>query len=99
MNTENSPIEHLDDADEVVILMTEKSKLDTLNKIGYDIDEDGYIVDNTTKKQILIENEPIKYTEPGLAISNGGSHVFTRNAVDYARHLAKKNKLNFIANE
>ncbi len=89
----------LNDADEIVILMTEKSKLEILKKIGYDIDEEGYIIDSDSKKYILKDNEPIKYTEPGLAVSNGGSHVFTRNAADYAKFLAQKNKLKFVASE
>ncbi len=81
---------------EISIIITPFNRDRILKKIGYDIDNAGFLVDERSKEVVKAEDDkPINVdTDPTFALI-GGSHNFVRNIAGYSNYLASRGSLKF----
>ena len=73
------------------VLATNELKKEILTRIGYRLDEEGYLIDTKTGQRVQTEDgrevNLDKDKEVGVVT---GSHIFVRNVAGYAHVLTKK---------
>jgi hypothetical protein len=82
---------------DVNLLITPFDKEETLEKMGYSIDKEGFLIDIRTKKRVTAEdNKEINVKEDkNFALISGSSHVFVRNVAGFSQYLAERGLLKF----
>jgi len=84
----------------ITLLLTSHQKRDFLKEIGFDIDEEGYIIDPKTKERVKTkEGRPINVFEDKSFGLIGGSIEFFKDIVDYSRILTERNRVKVVARE
>jgi hypothetical protein len=71
------------------------NRVKILEKVGYAIDSEGFIIDSKTKRRVKAETDrkPINIKKDKKFALIAGSHIFVRNVVDYSRYLEEKGRL------
>ncbi len=81
---------------EITVVITPFNRDRILKKIGYDIDDAGFLVDKRSKEVVKAEDGKSINVEadPTFALI-GGSHHFVRNIAGYSDFLASRGSLKF----
>ena len=75
----------------VTLFLPHQQKMKFLRECGFDVDEEGYIIDSETGKRVLTsEGEEINIHEDKSFGIVGGSLEFFKDIVDYSLILTKK---------
>ncbi len=77
---------------ELTVYFDQKTRIETLVKIGYSIDKEGFLVDEKTKQRVKISGIELKPDDIKGVMA--GSHILIRNIGDLAEELARRNELN-----
>lgn len=81
---------------DINLIVTEEERKRILEKIGYGIDNEGFLIDSKTKERIKAEDGlEINIKEDKKLALISGSHNFVRNVAGFSQLLAEKNALNF----
>jgi len=81
--------------EEINLIVTNEKRREILEKIGYSVDDEGYLVDKNTEKRITAEDGLyINVNNDKKMALMGGTHNFVRNIAGFSQYLANKNALN-----
>ena len=76
---------------DIALLVSPSKMRKYLEKIGYTIDEEGFIIDKETGKRVKAEDgEEINIDEDREFAIISGTHTFIRNVAGYSHLLTKK---------
>ena len=86
--------EHLDEADEVEIIAGEEAMKLMIQALGFDIEEDGAIVESGSGEQAVTRSGYDAYADEIKAVVQGeNGPVFIDNIVEFSDWLAENEKM------
>jgi hypothetical protein len=82
---------------DVFLVLTPFDTRETLERIGYSVDKQGFIVDKKSKTKVDAEDDKTIniYTDKHFALISGSSHIFVRNVAGFSQYLAEHGLLKF----
>lgn len=81
--------------EEINLIVTNEKRKEILKKIGYSVDDEGYLVDKNTGNKITAEDGLyINVNNHKKMALVAGTHNFVRNIAGFSQHLANNNTLN-----
>jgi len=84
----------------ITLFLSHTQTKDFLKKIGFDIDEDGYIIEKESKKRVLTKSgEEINIFKDETFGIVGGSLEFFKDIVEYSQILTEKGSIKVIPQE
>lgn len=80
-----------------VMLLTPFDIKEKLSKFGYDIEENGFIINSKTKELTKAHDGDVIniYKDKNFAFVSGHSKLFVRDIADYVKYLSETNELHF----
>ncbi len=77
----------------ISLLITPFNRTDILSKVGYSLDEEGFLIDESKNRVKAEDDSEINVkTDSNFALI-GGSHIFVKNIAGYSQYLADKGDL------
>jgi len=94
-NIQEASIEEIENKT-VDVFLTREGLRELLEKIGYEIDETGVVIDREVKKPVRgLNGEEININrEEGIALITS-SHVFVKNVAELSHFLAERGRIKF----
>ena len=84
-------------SNDIFLVLTPFDMLETLERIGYSVDKQGFLIDNKTQNKVEAEDkkEINIYDDKHFALVSGSSHIFVRNVAGFSQYLAEHERLKF----
>lgn len=83
---------------DIDLLVSVEEKNQILRKIGYSIDDEGFLIDDKTKQKIIAEDDLEINTKKDKRVALiAGSHNFVRNIAGFSQHLANEEMLKIVS--
>lgn len=81
--------------EDINLIVTNEQRKEILEKIGYLVDDDGYLIDKKTREKITAEDGLyININNDKKVALMGRTHTFVRNVAGFSQYLANENALN-----
>ena len=81
--------------EDINLIVTNEQRKEILEKIGYLVDDDGYLIDKKTGEKIMAEDGlHVNVNNDKKLALIGGTHNFVRNIAGFSQYLAERNALN-----